>query len=324
MRKDIDTFENMRDVYVAAVLDMAAEDDRIVVMDADLKSCVNSGSFEERFHDRFFNMGISEANMIGSAAGLSSMGFLPYVHTFASFASRRVFDQWFLSANYAKQNVKLFGTDPGITSQLNGGTHMPFGDISLHRTVPGLTVMEPSDSWSCYQLTRATRDIDGCTYMRLQRKGTANLYKSDQEVIPGKGIVIREGEDLALIAMGMVMVQEAMKAADLLEKDGIKATVVDMHTVKPLDDELVLDLAKRTGALVTCENAQSHNGLGSAVADLVTSHRPVPVIRHGVQDEFGEVGKMDYLIERYRLSAPHIVESCRKALELKKKDTIHS
>ena len=317
MAKEFKDYEHMRDAFVDAVNDLAEKDDRIVMLDADLSMCINSGSFQEKYPDRFFNVGISEADMVGVSAGLSSTGLIPFAHTFACFASRRAFDQFFLSANYAQQNVKLVGTDPGITSQMNGGTHMPFEDFGIMKMVPGLVVFEPADTVSAYKLTQKAAEHKGSTYMRLRRKGTTVLYSDDQEFELGKGNVLVDGDDVTIIAAGMVMVTASLKAAELLKEEGISATVIDMHTIKPLDEELVMKYAKKTGAIVTCEDAQRVNGLGSSVSDYLSENRPTLVRRVGVDDDFGEVGTLDYLQKRYKLTAEDVVRNVKETLALK-------
>lgn len=319
MAKNFKDYDHMRDAFVDAVSDLAEKDEKIVLLDADLSVCINSGCFQEKYPDRFFNVGISEADMVGVAAGLSSTGLIPFAHTFACFASRRAFDQFFLSANYAKQNVKLVGSDPGITSQMNGGTHMPFEDFGLMKMVPGLVVFEPSDSVSCYKLTQKAAEHNGSTYMRVRRKGTTVLYSDDQEFELGKGNVLKDGDDVTIIAAGMVMVTAALDAAEMLKKEGISAAVIDMHTIKPLDEKLVLKYAEKTNAIVTCEDAQRVNGLGSSVSDYLSENRPTLVRRMGIDDEFGEVGTLAYLQKRFKLTAEDVVINVKETLALKNK-----
>lgn len=318
MAKAFKDYEHMRDVFVDAVTDLAETNEKIVMLDADLSVCINSGCFQDKYPDRFFNVGISEADMVGVSAGLSSVGLIPFAHTFACFASRRAFDQFFLSANYAKQNVKLVGSDPGITSQMNGGTHMPFEDFGIMKMVPGLIIFEPSDTVSCYKLTQKSAEHKGSTYMRLRRKDTTIIHDENQEFELGKGVVLKDGNDVTLIATGMVMVTAAIEAAELLAKDGISAAVIDMHTVKPLDEELVMKYAVKTGAIVTCEDAQRFNGLGSSVSDYLSENRPTLVKRVGINDEFGEVGTLDYLQKRFKMTAADVARNAKEILVSKK------
>lgn len=307
----------MRKVYSETLIRLAEANPDIVLLEADLMVSVSTVAFKERFPERTFDVGVAEANMVGIAAGLSAAGKIPFAHTFGCFASRRVFDQFFISANYARLNVKLVGSDPGVTARYNGGTHMPFEDLGLMRIIPRLTVFEPSDPVSLAQLMEQSAALYGCTYLRLQRFPAEPRYPATQRFTLGKGVVLRDGHDVTLIAMGVVMVDEATRAAELLAAEGISAAVIDMHTLKPLDRELVLTYAEKTGALVTCENHQVINGLGSAVAEVLAEYRPTPLRRVGVQDEFGEVGPQDYLIKRFKLSAEDIVAAAKDVLRRK-------
>ncbi len=302
----------MRQVYAETLIRLAEANPDIVLLEADLMKAAGTRGFKERFPERTFDVGVAEANMIGIAAGLSATGKIPFAHTFACFASRRVFDQFFISANYARLNVKLIGSDPGITARYNGGTHMPFEDLGLMRIIPGLVVFEPSDPVSLAQLLEESAWRYGCSYLRLHRYAVEPRYPATQRFTLGKGVVLRDGNDVTLIAMGVVMVDEALRAAELLAAQGIDAAVIDMHTLKPLDTGLVLTYAEKTGALVTCENHQIHNGLGSAVAEVLAEYRPTPLQRIGVRDVFGEVGPQDYLLRRFNLTAEDIVAAVRR------------
>ena len=308
----------MRAVYCETLIQLAEEDDRIVLLEADLMRASGTQAFQERFPGRTFNVGVAEANMVGIASGLSATGKIPFANTFASFAARRTFDQFFLSANYARLNVKLVGTDPGVTAALNGGTHMAFEDAGLMRTIPNLVVFEPSDPVSLRELVKAAALHKGCTYMRLQRKQGKVLYPENETFELGKGKLLREGDDVALIAVGAVMVNETLDAADLLAQEGISAAVVDMHTIKPIDRALILRLAQRCGAIVTCENHQINNGLGSAVAEVLVENLPTPMRRVGVKDLFGEVGSEDYLKQRFGLTSDVICDHAKQVISLKK------
>lgn len=314
---DLHSYKDMRAVYADTLIDLAAKDERVVVLEADLMSASGTKSFSQKYPERFINVGVAEANMVSVASGLSSQGFIPFANTFGCFATRRAYDQFFLSANYAKQNVKLVGTDPGVTAKFNGGTHMPFCDITLTRVIPNLVVVEPSDTVSVHAITKLLYEHHGSSYMRLHRKGAVNIYPVDQEFTLGKGIVIQDGTDVTLIATGMVMVSEALVAAKELLKEGIKAAVIDMHTIKPLDEELVLTYAKKTHAIVTCENGQVNGGLGGAVAELLSENYPTHLKRVGVLDLFGEVGTQEYLQERYGLTAKEIIKQAKQIIAKK-------
>lgn len=305
----------MRAVYAQTLIELAEKDERIVVLEADLMKSSGTLVFKNKFPERTFNVGVAEANMVGVAAGLSAGGKIPFADTFACFAARRAYDQFFISGNYARLNVKLVGTDPGISSEYNGGTHMPFEDIGIMRNIPKLTVFEPGDPVSLKKLVQKAAYHPGCTYMRLFRKPAPVIYPEDEEFELGKGKVLKDGTDLTLIASGVIMLAEALKASEMLKDEGISAAVIDMHTIKPIDKELALAYAKKTGLLVTCENHQIINGLGSAVAEVLSENNPTLLKRIGVEDEFGEVGKMDYLLERFQLSANHIVTKVKNILK---------
>lgn len=301
----------MRAVYAHTLIELAEKDERIVVLEADLMKASGTTVFKTKFPDRTFNMGVAEANMVGVAAGLSAGGKIPFAATFACFAARRTFDQFFISGNYARLNVKLVGTDPGIAAEYNGGTHMPFEDAGIMRNIPKLVVFEPSDPVSLKKLMVKSAYHNGCTYMRLHRKPVTAIYSEEEEFELGKGKVLKDGTDLTLIASGAIMVAEALKASEKLKEEGISAAVIDMHTIKPIDTELILYYARKTGKIITCENHQRINGLGSAVAETLVENYPVSLKRIGINDEFGEVGKIDYLMERYQLTANHIVSAAK-------------
>jgi transketolase len=309
--------KDMRDVYAQTLVDLAKNDDRICVLEADLMNATGTKVFKQRFPERMFDVGVAEANMVGVASGLSAEGKIPFAASFGTFASRRTFDQFFLSANYAQLNVKLVGTDPGITAQFNGGTHMPFEDIGMMRLIPNLVIIEPSDLVSCEALIRAAAAHQGSMYIRMHRKGSNTIYDENEQFELGKGKVLVDGTDVTLIAAGFVMVPEALKAAEILKKEGISAAVIDMHTIKPLDNELVLAYAKKTGAIVTCENHQVTGGLGGAVAELLTAEYPALLGRIGAQDMFGQVGTQDYLIKAYEMTAEDIAKKAMATISKK-------
>lgn len=311
------TTQQMRTVYAQTLIRLAEKDKNIVLLEADLMRASGTKLFEEAFPDRTFNVGVAEANMVSIAAGLCTTGKIPFADTFACFAARRAFDQFFISANYARLNVKLVGTDPGVTAAYNGGTHMPFEDLGLMRNIPKLVVFEPCDPVSLEKLVQQSAYHQGCTYMRLHRYAVLPVYDEDADVKLGRGNVLRDGDDITLIATGVVMVSEALKAAELLGQDGVSAAVIDMHTIKPIDAALVLRYAEKTGAIVTCENHQIYNGLGSAVAEVLSENRPTLLKRVGVNDEFGEVGTLEYLMARFGLTAENIHEQATALLETK-------
>ena len=312
----------MRAVYAQTLIELAEKDDRIVLLEADLMKASGTTVFKNKFPERTFNVGVAEANMVGIAAGLSAGGKIPFADSFGCFSARRTYDQFFISANYAQQNVKLVGTDPGISSAFNGGTHMPFEDMGIMRNIPKLIVFEPSDPVSLRGLVIQSANHKGSTYMRLFRKASKALYPENEKFELGKGKILVDGTDVTLIATGTIMVNEALAAQQLLLEKGISAAVIDMHTIKPIDAELVLKYAKKTGAIITCENHQVMNGLGSAVAEVLSENYPTLLKRIGINDEFGEVGTQDFLKERFHLTAENIVNTTKELLKKKKANVI--
>lgn len=315
--KNLKEYIEMRSMYCQTLMDLAERDNRIVTLDADLMSSMKTVSFMKKYPERTFNCGVQEANMIGVAAGLSATGKIPFAHTFAPFATRRVFDQVFISGAYAKLNVRIIGSDPGITSAYNGGTHMPFEDMGLMRNIPTMTVIEPSDSTMLREVIKRTAQEYGMFYIRVLRSNAIKIYDERSEFAPNKAVKLREGDDATIFASG-IMVAEALKAHDLLKEKGIKARVYDLYTLKPIDQETIISAATETGAIVTAENHNIINGMGSAVAEVLVENYPVPMERIGVQDLFGEVGPVDYLRERFELTANDIVKKVEKVLKRKK------
>lgn len=307
----------LRDTYVDLLLEYAQKDDRIVALDADLMAASSVKRFSQQMPGRAIDVGVAEANMIGVAAGLAAMGKIPFTHSFTAFASRRVCDQVTLSVAYAGLNVKMIGSDPGITAELNGGTHMSMEDVSIMRNIPGMTVYEPVDS---VQLRAAFPQIlahDGPVYIRLLRRPAVRIDSENDKFTLGKASLLREGGDVTILATG-IMVAEALLAAEELAGQGISAEVLNVHTVKPFDEEAVLRSAMKTGAVVTAENASVIGGLGSAAAECLGENCPVPLRRVGVCDCFGEVGVINYLKEKFGLTAKEIVRAAREVIERKK------
>lgn len=308
--------QEMRNVYCETLIKLASEDERVVVLDADLMSSMGMVPFAKAYPERTFNVGVQEANMIGVAAGLSATGKIPFAHSFGPFATRRCYDQIFLSCGYAKANVRIVGSDPGVTAAYNGGTHMPFEDLGILRNVPNITIMEPVDSVMLQDLMRQTVDMHGVFYFRLLRKNAVQIYQEGSTFDIGKGIQLQHGHDLTIMAMG-IMLDEALGAAEILAQEGISARVINIFTLKPIDKELVIRCARETGAIVTAENHSIINGLGSAVAEVLSEHCPIPMERVGVDDQFGEVGPANYLKERFGLTADNICAKARKAMDRK-------
>ena len=306
----------MRDAYCGTLMELAAKDSRIVALDADLVSSSGMKPFFKAYPERAIQCGIAEANMIGVAAGLSLTGKVPFCHSFGPFASRRVCDQIFISAAYAKLNVRIVGSDPGVTAAYNGGTHMPFEDMAVLRGIPEITLIEPCDPVQLADVTRQLADVYGVYYIRMVRKNATAVYAPGSTFEIGKGNLLRAGTDVTVFGSG-IMVAEALKAADLLAEEGVSARVVDLFTWKPIDTELIAKCAEETGAFVTAENHNVYGGLGSAVAEAAAKTVPVPIEMVGTDDRFGQVGTEAFLRNEYRLTAERIAEAAKKAIERK-------
>lgn len=306
----------MRDAYVTALHDMMANGDPVIHIDCDLAGCSNVVKLGKEFPNNVFNAGIAEANAMGVAAGLSATGKVAFVHSFGPFASRRSFDQAFMSAAYAGLPIHIIGSDPGVTAAYNGGTHMPFEDMALYMSIPGAVVIDPTDYAMLNCLTKKLASSGKFSYTRLVRKGFVTVYGDDSDFEIGKGVELRDGKDVAIIASG-IMVDEALKAEEALAAEGISAKVVDMFTWKPLDEALVMKCAAECGCVVTAENHQAGCGLGSVVANCIVKNGPVPVEMVGVQDRFGQVGAEDFLRKEYNLTADDIVAAAKKAISRK-------
>ena len=306
----------MRDAYCQTLMELASRDSRIVALDADLAGAMGMKPFAKAYPERFFDCGIQEGNMIGVACGLAVEGKIPFAHTFAPFCTRRACDQIFISGAYNRANVKIVGSDPGITAAYNGGTHMPFEDMGIMRGIPTMMVVEPADIVQLKNLLPQIAAYEGIVYMRLVRKDVNKVYEEGSEFELGKAAVLKEGTDATIIASGYC-VTEALSAAEKLAAEGISASVINIHTWKPIDEEAILEAAGRTGCIVTAENHNVINGLGSAVAEVLVKNRPVPMEMVGVQDEFGEVGPVSYLRERFGLIDENIVAAVKKAVSRK-------
>ena len=308
-----------RAAYGEAIVALAEEYPELVVLDADLASATMTKKFSQTYPDRFFDMGIAECNMVGVAAGLAACGKKPFVNSFAMFSAGRAFEQVRNSVAYPHLNVKVVGSHGGLSVGEDGATHQCCEDMALMRSIPGMVVCCPCDGNEMTAAVKAFLDYDGPAYLRMCRLATENVT----DTIPGykfelgKGVTLREGNDVTIIAVGL-MVMEALKAADMLASEGIHARVIDMHTVKPLDTELVKKAAQETGCIVTSEEHSIIGGLGEAVCAYVSEHCPVPVLRHGVEDTFGRSGKAPLVLEHYGLTAEKLAEKVRQAIKLKK------
>lgn len=307
----------MRDVYCRVMMEMAGEDPRVVVADADLASPIGIMPYARAYPERFFDCGIQESNMVGVAAGMSAAGMVPFAHTFAAFAARRCLDQVFVSACYAQLNMKLIGSDPGIMALYNGGTHMGLEDMGAFMGIPNITLVEPADSAMLEDLLRTAKDTYGVFYIRMNRKNAAHIYEPGSHFEVGKGVLLREGTDVTIITSG-ILIAESLKAADILAAQGVSARVADMFTWKPLDKELVARCAYETGAIVTAENHQTASGLGRSVAAAVCETHPVPMGLIGAQDRFGEVGDLNYLLGRFEMRAEDIAAKAMETVRRKR------
>ncbi|MDO4845173.1 MAG: transketolase family protein [Oscillospiraceae bacterium] len=308
-----------RNAYGMALAELAPKYPELVVFDADLAGATMSKFFKEACPERFFDMGIAEANMTGVAAGMATCGFKPFINSFAMFSAGRAWEQVRNSIAYPGLNVKVVGSHGGLSVGEDGATHQCIEDFALMRAIPGMTVLCPCDGYEMKLAVQALIDYEGPAYMRLGRLAVETVT----DTIPGykfeigKGATLRDGKDVTIIAVGM-NVQMALKAAELLEAKGISARVIDMHTIKPLDEELVLKAAKETGAIVTSEEANVLGGLGAAVCELLSGKCPVPVIRHGVEDEFGRSGAAPKVLEAYGITAEGIAAKAEQAVKMKK------
>ena len=308
-----------RAAYGQALVELGAERPDLVVLDADLSGSTMTKDFARAYPDRFFNMGIAEADMMGVAAGLAACGKTAFASSFAMFAAGRAFEQVRNSIAYPHLNVKVVGSHGGLSVGEDGATHQCCEDLALMRAIPGMVVCCPCDGNEMRAAVRALADYRGPAYLRLGRSAVEDLTSG----LPSyafrlrEGVTLREGTDVTVIAVGL-MVQEAMKAAETLAGEGVSVRVLDMHTVKPLDEALVLKAAKETGCIVTTEEHSIIGGLGSAVAEYLSGTCPVPVVRHGVEDVFGRSGKAGEVLAAYGLTAQGIVEKVRAALEQKR------
>ncbi|MDY5345397.1 MAG: transketolase C-terminal domain-containing protein [Eubacteriales bacterium] len=305
----------MREVFIGELSKMMEKDEKIVLLDADLSNCIKSGPIHKAFPDRAFNVGIAEQNMVSIAAGLSSYGFKPFVSSFSPFATRRVCDQITLSCLYSKQNVKIVGTDPGISAEINGGTHMGMEDIGTLRSIADIVIFEPVDEVQLKAAMPSIVSYDGTMYIRLFRKTLdkvfdENTYKFDLF----KADVVQEGKDITVCCSG-IMVQETMKANEILKKEGISLEIINVHTIKPIDGKTIVESAKKTGAVLTCENHEIIGGLYSAVSEVLSKECPTKMDAIGVPNCFGEVGKMPYLKEIYKMRAEDIVAKVKKMIK---------
>ncbi|HHY79540.1 transketolase family protein [Thermoanaerobacter thermohydrosulfuricus] len=299
-----------REAYGKALVELGAKNKNVVVLDADLSKSTKTADFQKVYPDRFFNMGISEQDMMVTAAGLATCGKIPFASTFAIFATGRAYEQVRNSIGYPHLNVKIAATHAGITVGEDGATHQSIEDISLMRGIPGMVVINPADAEETRQAIFAAAEHYGPVYIRLGRMAVPDIHDQNYKFELGKGEVIREGKDVAIIATG-IMVAIAIEAADKLKEEGIEATVVNIHTIKPIDKDLIVEVAKKTGKVITAEEHSIIGGLGSAVAEVLSEEYPVKIKRIGIRDEFGQSGSPKELLKHYGLTAEDIVKAAK-------------
>ena len=302
-----------REAYGKALVKLGKINDDVVVLDADLSKSTKTNDFLKAYPNRFFNMGIAEQNLVGAACGFATAGKIPFASTFAMFATGRAFEVIRNSVCYPKLNVKICATHAGITVGEDGGSHQSVEDISLMRSIPNMTVVVPADGIEAEKMIFAAAEFNGPMYVRLGRSAVPTIFEEDYNFEIGKGVVLRDGNDVTIIACG-IMVNEALIAADILKEENINARVINMSTIKPIDTELIIKAAKETKAIVTAEEHSIIGGLGSAVSEVVCENHPVVVKKVGMNDCFGESGTPNELLAKYGLTAKDIVEKVKEAL----------
>lgn len=308
----------MREVFATCLKELMNQDERIVLVNADLAKAGGTHSLASQFPDRCFNVGVAEANMVSVAAGMASYGYIPFISTFTPFATRRVCDQLAISVCYAQQNVKIVGTDPGISAELNGGTHMGVEDIGVIRSLKDMVIFEPVDAVQLKKSMQQVVDHPGPVYVRLHRKKVDDVFPEDYTFNLFQADVIKEGKDVTILASGL-MVQESIQALALLREKGVDAELINVHTIKPIDAKTIIKSARKTGCVVTAENHSTIGGLFSAAAEALSMECPTLMAPIGFNDVFGEVGMMPYLKERFRMRKEDIAQACLDIIEKKEK-----
>ena len=302
-----------RESYGNALVELAKEHDDLVVLDADLAAATKTGIFKKEFPDRHIDCGIAEANMMGIAAGLSTCGKVPFASTFAMFAAGRAYEQIRNTIGYPHLNVKIGATHAGISVGEDGATHQCNEDIALMRTIPGMTIINPCDDIEAKAAVKVAYEMEGPVYLRFGRLAAPVINKEDYKFELGKGVLLREGKDLTIVATGL-MVSAALEAAEKLSADGVDAEVINIHTIKPLDEEIIVESAKKTGKVVTVEEHSVIGGLGSAVCDALSAKLPTPVTKLGVNDIYGHSGPAVELLKEFGLDAEGIYNKIKKIM----------
>lgn len=305
--------KSLRVAYGEALVKLGAKNEKVVALDADLAHATMSATFAAAYPDRFYNMGIAEANMMCAAAGFAHTGYIPFASTFALFGSGRAYEQIRNSICYTNANVKFAFSHSGLSVGEDGGSHQSIEDIALMREMPNMTVFVPCDPKETEKAVMAAAEIDGPVYIRVARPVCEDITEEDTPFIPGKANIMRDGNDVCIITAGL-MVPIALKAAEELEKEGISAAVVNMHTIKPIDTEIILEMNKKCKGIVTAEEHSVIGGLGSAVAEVLAGNAGAKFERVGIQDKFGKSGKLDQLFAAYGLTAENIIEKCKATL----------
>ena len=307
----------MRKILCSELSKVMSNDDKVVVINADLAKAAGLSSLVREFPNRCFNVGIAEQNMASVASGLSSYGFNPFIFTFTPFASRRMCDQVAVSICYSKQTVKIFGLDPGIVAENNGGTHMSFEDVGIYRSMPSMSIFEPCDEIQLMKSFSYIVNFKGPLYVRLFRKETPKVLDENYEFKPGFDDVLKEGTDVSIFCSG-ITVYESLKSYETLKSKGISSEVVNVHTVKPIDKESVLKSIRKTKCAVVAENHNKYGGLFSSLCEISSEYFPIPIRSVSVNDEFGQVGNLNFLKEYYHLSSEDIVNNAIEVIKLKK------
>lgn len=305
----------MRQAYAEVMGSLMSADKRVVILDADLSKASGTRAMYDKFPEQIFDCGVAEQNMASIAAGLASYGFKPYIESFTPFATRRCCDQLAISVAYAKMNVKIVGTDPGISAELNGGTHMSMEDVGVLRSIPGMVIFEPVDEVQLRAALPVINAYPGCVYIRLFRKELPDVFPADYKFDLFKADVLKEGRDLSIFVSGL-LTHEVLEAEKALAAEGIDCEVVNVHTIKPVDAETVVASARKTGAVLTVENHNVIGGLRSAVLEALEREK-IPLCAVGVEDRFGEVGMMPYLKETLGLTTEDIIKKAKEAVRLK-------
>lgn len=304
----------MRQMLCEIMKELMEKHENIVFMDADLAEANGTMALRKIFKDRAFDVGISEANMASMAAGMSAYGMNPYICTFTPFASRRICDQIAISLSYAKQNVKILGTDSGVAAEMNGGTHMSFEDIGVLRSIPGITIIDIADEIQLREVLLSTVDYKGVVYIRFPRKEMPKVYNEDYKFNINKADVLKEGKDLTIFCSG-IMINPSLGASKVLESKGINAEVISVPVIKPIDKETIINSLEKTNKALTIENHNVIGGLYSAICEVSCENYPVLIKNIGIRDHFGEVGTMKFLLEKYKMTCNDIVKECENLMK---------